>query len=220
MGRRIAPVNHVQRTLLFIGLWVDEDPAGGLPPRFAQFPALVASAGLTLTVVHRRELVAEPWLAAPPAGIMLSGSRLNLGEDCALSDFPAVTTLLDRLPQVPVLGLCFGHQFLAYHAGGRLERGDTYRKDNDWPVRHNHAHPAFAGLPDPCPFAENHGQRVAHPGRDYRIIATSADGIEAIMHERLPRLGTQFHPEYFPQQATPHGRIFLENWLRLLSAHR
>lgn len=205
------------RTVLFIGLWVDEDPAGGLPPRFAQFPAVATEAGCTLTTVHRRDLVAAPWLATPPAGIILSGSRLNLGEDCQLSDFPAVTTLLDRLPQVPVLGFCFGHQFLAYQAGGRLERMEAYRKDADWPVRHNHAHGIFAGLPDPCPFAENHGQRVVHPGRDYRIIATSGDGIEAILHERLPRLGVQFHPEYFPDQAVPHGRTVLGNWFRSLA---
>lgn len=202
------------RTVLFIGLWVDDATTGGLPSRFAGLPAVAAGEGLGLTTIHNRELETAPWLAAPPAGIILSGSRLNLGEDCALSDFPAITTLLDRLSQVPVLGICFGHQFLAHHAGGRLERCEAHRKTVDWPVRHNHAHAVFEHLPDPCPFAENHGQRVAHPGRDYRILATSEDGIEAIIHERLPRIGTQFHPEYFADQAVPHGRTFLANWFR------
>ncbi len=204
------------RTVLFIGLWVDEDPDGGLPPRFAQFPDVAAEAGLELVLIHRHNLDAVPWIADPPAGIILSGSVLNLGENCELSDFPQITALLDRLPQVPVLGFCFGHQFLARHAGGRLERMPAYRQDPDWPVRHHHAHAVFAGLPDPCPFPENHGQRVAHPGHGYRIIATSDDGIECIVHERLPRIGTQFHPEYFPRQAVPHGRTFLGNWFRSL----
>jgi len=203
--------------VLMIGLWVDDDPRGGLPPRAARLGDVAAESGYDLQVEHRTLCEAAPWIATPPAGIILSGSRLNLGETCEIADFPQVTALLAALPQVPVLGICFGHQFLAYAAGGRLERFGIQRRETDWPVAWSGAHPVQAGLPDPCPFGENHGQKVADPGRDYEVIATSADGIEAIAHRELPRLGVQFHPEYFPEQREPYGRRFLANWFSSLS---
>jgi len=198
--------------MLLIGFWVD-DPIDGPPPsRFAHLPALVAEHGHELITVHRTRLAAEPWLSVPPAAIVLSGSRLCLGEDCALTDFPIVEHLLDALPRVPVLGICFGHQYLNHRAGGRLERFGLYRDDHDHPVRH-HGHGLFAGLPDPCPLAESHVQRVTVPGDGYRVIAESVDGIEAVAHDHLPRLGVQFHPEYWPRQRAPHGERVLRNWL-------
>jgi GMP synthase-like glutamine amidotransferase len=203
--------------ILLVGLWVDEVPAGCMPVRIEPLGMVAAEMGFRIEVIHRRDLDAKPWLADPPAGMVLSGSRLHLGEDCTLADFPALTALLDGLPQVPVLGLCFGHQFLNVHAGGRLDRFGKARRDADWPVRRCAEHAVFTGLPDPCPFGENHVQRVVEPGRGYRIIATSDDGIEAVAHDTLPRLGVQFHPEYFPEQAVPHGRVFLGNWFRSLN---
>jgi GMP synthase (glutamine-hydrolysing) len=129
--------------------------------------------------------------------------------------------LLEGLSRVPTLGICFGCQLFAYADGGSLDRFGTARRTADWPVSHPvdrrfTDHPLFTGLPDPCPLGENHCQRVLDPGPNYRVIARSDDGIEAIAHVALPRLGVQFHPEYFPEQAVPHGRRVLENWLALL----
>jgi para-aminobenzoate synthetase len=202
--------------VLLVGLWLDAPPAGALPARAAGLGAVAVDSGYALAVVPRAQLDVPAWLAVPPAGIILSGSGRNLGEDCTLADFPEVCSLLDALPQVPVLGICFGHQFLAVHAGGWLERMEQARRISDWPVRWTGAHAVSAGLPQPCAFCENHVQRVADPGRGFRVIATSDDGIEAMAHEALPRLGVQFHPEYFPEQVQPQGRNFLGNWFRSL----
>ena len=205
------------RTVVVVALWVDEPPPGELPPRALGLKNVACDHGFRLAVIPHRTLDVTRWLAAPPAGLILSGSRLHLGEDCTPEDFPETCAWLDQLPQVPVLGICFGHQFLAYGAGGRLERLAFSRSAVDWPVRHEHAHPVFAQLPDPCSFAENHRQRVAEVGRGFRVIAASDDGIEAMAHDSLPRLGVQFHPEYFPEQARPYGRIFLNNWFHSLA---
>jgi GMP synthase-like glutamine amidotransferase len=205
------------RPVLLVGLWVDEDPAGGWLPKAAGVGEVAVAAGYDLQVIHHTHLDPKPWLAEPPAGIILSGSRLNLGEDCELNDFPALCALLDGLPQVPVLGICFGHQFLAYQAGGRLGFLTERRQTSDWPVSVDKPGPLFAGLLDPCPMGENHRQVVLDPGRDFRVVARSTDGIEAIVHATLPWVGVQFHPEYFPAQAVPHGRTFLDNWFRSLT---
>ncbi len=203
--------------VLLIGLWVYRDPAGDVPPRFHHLPKLFAAHGLELVTTHRTELAVDPWLAEPPVGMILSGSRHNLGEDCTLADFPEVNALLAGLPQVPVLGICFGHQFLALANGGRLGRFGRDRVDNDHPVTPLMPHPLFADLPRPVPLAENHGMRVADPGPDFTVVAESDDGIEAIAHRSLPRLGVQFHPEYYPRQQAPEmGKQVLENWIGLI----
>lgn len=205
------------RRVLLVGLWVDRDPEGDVPPRFRHLPELFAARGLELHTVHRSELDAASWIAAPPAGMILSGSRHNIGEDCTVADFPELNRLLADLPRVPVLGICFGHQFLAAHNGGRLGRCGRYREDNDFPITPVGEHPLFAGLPRPVPLPENHGMRVVDPGPGYDLIAASPDGIEGMAHSELPRIGVQFHPEYYPRQRQPEvGRQVLENWMRLL----
>lgn len=205
------------RRVLLVGLWVDRDPEGDVPPRFRHLPELFAARGLELATIHRSELDTAPWLATPPAGMILSGSRHNIGEDCSVSDFPEVDRLLKGLPQVPVLGICFGHQFLAAHNGGTLGRFGRYREDNDFPITPVGDHPLFANLPRPAPLPENHGMRVVDPGPDYDLIAASPDGVEGIAHRQLPRIGVQFHPEYYPRQQHPQvGRQVLENWIGLL----
>ena len=203
------------RVVLLVGMWVDEHPEGGLPPRAAHLTELFATHGCTVVTSHRTHLDSATWLAAPPAGIVISGSALNLGENCELADFSAVEALLTGLPQTPLLGICFGHQYLAYRNGGRLGRLVQRRETPDHPIATTQ-HPLFAGLPQPAALAENHGQVVEQVGRDQRVIATSADGIEALAHTDRPWLGVQFHPEYYPRQAVPYGRALLANWLTTL----
>ena len=205
------------RRVLLVGLWVDRDPEGDVPPRFRHLPELFAARGLALQTIHRSQLDPAPWIAAPPSGMILSGSRHNLGEDCQVGDFPETNRLLAALPQVPVLGICFGHQFLAIHNGGSLGRFGRERADDDFPVTPLGEHPLFAGLPRPVSLPENHVMRVVDPGPGYDLIATSPDGIEGIAHRELPRIGVQFHPEYYVRQRHPdHGRKVLENWIGLL----
>ena len=205
------------RRVLLVGLWVDRDLDGDVPQRFRHLPELFVSRGLELSTVHRTELDTATWIAAPPVGMIFSGSRSNLGEDCSVADYPELNRLLAELPQVPVLGICFGHQFLAAHNGGTLGRCGHTREDNDFAITPIGEHPLFDGLPRPVPLAENHGMRVVDPGPGYELIATSPDGIEGMVHCELPRIGVQFHPEYYPRQRhSQAGRRVLENWIGLL----
>lgn len=206
------------RRVLLVGLWVDRDPEGDVPQRFRHLPELFRERGYELHTIHRTELDPAQWVAEPPAGLILSGSRHNLGEDCTVADFPETVRLLTDLPQVPVLGICFGHQFLAAQNGGLLGRFGRYREDNDFPITPVCDHPLFADLPRPTPLPENHGMRVVDPGPGYDVIAASPDGIEGMAHRELPRIGVQFHPEYYPRQRNPDvGRQVLVNWIAQLA---
>ncbi len=211
-------------TVAFIDLWPEVAKRGYWKKPFAAVPAAVVAAGYTAVVHHFTRLDVRAMTAEPPTGIILSGSRSNLLEDpsldprngVALSAFASLTTVLERLPQVPVLGICFGLQYLMVAAGGTLTRLPTERRDPTWAIRILERDPLFAGLRT-LRCVENHCWRVERPARDYRVVAHSADGIECVRHASLPRVGVQFHPEYHRQPgATKDGERILQNWLRNL----
>jgi GMP synthase (glutamine-hydrolysing) len=207
--------------LLFIDLWPEDEGPGRWKDRFAAVPPAAQRAGLVPLVEHYTRLDPARLTAAPPAGIILSGSRSNLLDDPAedpedgihLSAFAPVTALLARLPRVPVLGICFGFQYLTVAEGGALSRLPRERKDPSWPIEPLEPDPLFAGLPVPrC--VESHRWRVERPAPGWRVVARSADGIEAARHAALPRVGVQFHPEYHRNPgATADGERVLMNWL-------
>ncbi len=211
-------------TVAFIDLWPEVAKRGYWKKRFAAVPAAVIAAGYTAVVHHFTRLDVRAMTAEPPTGIILSGSRSNLLEDpsldprngVALSAFTSLTTVLERRPQVPVLGICFGLQYLMFAAGGTLARLPTERRDPAWAIRILERDPLFTGLRAPrC--VESHCWRVERPARGYRVVARSADGIETVRHASLPRVGVQFHPEYYRQPgATNDGERILQNWLHSL----
>lgn len=203
-------------TVLFIDCWPAPTDDGDWRDRFLPLPPVAADCGVTLVLRHHLDLPSD---LAEPDGIILSGSAANLHhqvpfddkDGCTLEAYAALVALLDRMPTVPVLGLCFGHQFLAFAAGGTLGRLPHYRNSPDYPLHFHSQHPLIADLVEPT-FVESHQMVVLDPGPDYQVLAESEDGIEAISHVRLPRVGVQFHPEYYARQAVPHGRQVLVNW--------
>lgn len=207
--------------LVFIDLWPEVDQPGQWKNRFAAVPVALERAGFAPVVHHYTRLDLRDLTTAPPAGIILSGSRSNLLDDptedprdgIALSAFAAVTDLLARVPQVPVLGICFGFQYLMVAAGGTLTSLPTMRRHSAWAIEPLELDPLFVGLPTPrC--VENHIWCVERPAPDYRVVARSTDGIEAARHVDLPRVGVQFHPEYHLNPgATADGERVLMNWL-------
>lgn len=211
-------------SVTFIDLWPEIAKRGYWKKRFAAVPAAIVSAGYRAVVHHYTRLDVRAMTAEPPAGIILSGSRSNLLDDpsldpqngVALSAFAILTELLKKLPQVPVLGICFGLQYLMFSTGGTLARLPTERRTPAWAITLLERDPLFTGLRAPrC--VESHGWRVDRPAKGYRVMARSADGIEGVRHATLPRVGVQFHPEYHRQLgATKDGERILQNWLRSL----
>jgi GMP synthase-like glutamine amidotransferase len=155
-----------------------------------------------------------------PDALVLSGSRSNLVRDPAedpvdgisLSAFAGLTAALAAWPRIPVLGICFGHQYLNVAAGGAVAFMAGTRDDPAWAISAE-GDSIFAGLAAPR-LVESHSQVVAVAGADYRVIARSPDGIEGVRHRELPRVGVQFHPEYHTRPgATADGRAVFANWL-------
>jgi anthranilate synthase/aminodeoxychorismate synthase-like glutamine amidotransferase len=124
--------------------------------------------------------------------------------------------LLRRLPdEMPLLGVCLGHQGLVERYGGAIERDPVPVHGRSSPVRHA-GEGLFAGLPETFEAARYHSLRARRETlpKELRLTAWTEEGlVMAVQHESLPRFGVQFHPESI---LTPDGETILANFLRVL----
>ena len=127
----------------------------------------------------------------------------------------ATVAWLATRPEIPVLGVCLGHQALVAAAGGTIRRAVTPVHGRPWPIRLL-PDPLFDGLPSRFIAARYHSLVVDDLPADFSVIATALDGkqeqIMAIRHRRLPQIGLQFHPESVltPLGKTLLGRVLVE----------
>jgi anthranilate synthase component 2 len=118
---------------------------------------------------------------------------------------------------VPILGVCLGHQSLGQAFGGEVVRAKTIMHGKTSPIRHAEQG-VFAGLPDPFEATRYHSlvvRRETLPDcLEITAWTATADGdIDEIMglrHKTLPVEGVQFHPESI---LTEHGHDLLRNFL-------
>lgn len=133
---------------------------------------------------------------------------------------PATTGLtqavLKRCPEdLPILGVCLGHQVLAYHFGGTIERAREPRHGKSSMITHN-GHTMFDGLPSPFEAGRYHALITQKLPPELEVTATSGLGeVMAFAHRTRPIFGLQFHPE---SVLTPQGRLMIDNFLRLTTA--
>jgi anthranilate synthase component 2 len=117
----------------------------------------------------------------------------------------------------PLLGICLGHQAIAQHFGGRIERAAMPVHGKTASVAHDGSG-VFAGLPTPFTAARYHSLAVA-PGSvpDALVInATATDAtVQGLRHRDLPIHGVQFHPE---SVASEHGLQLIANFVAMTRA--
>jgi len=120
--------------------------------------------------------------------------------------------------QVPVLGVCLGHQGIAEAFGGKVVRATRLMHGKTCAVEHEDDG-LFEGVPSPFTAMRYHSL-VAERGslpEDLVITAWSKDQarkteIMAVKHRRYPVYGVQFHPESI---GTADGKQLLRNFLRI-----
>ena len=122
-----------------------------------------------------------------------------------------------RRAEVPVLGVCLGHQELAYVSGGTIEHAREVMHGRLSPVRHDMS-TLFAGIPQGFLAVRYHSLVVGAVPRELRVTAWTPDGvIMALEHRARPLFGVQFHPE---SVSTRYGRALLENFRDLTPRRR
>ena len=98
--------------------------------------------------------------------------------------------------QLPILGICLGHQCIGEAFGGRTVRAREPMHGRSSPITHDRAG-LFSGLPNPLRVGRYHSLAIEVPaGTPLRVTARSEGGdVMAIEHADHPTFGVQFHPE-------------------------
>ena len=126
-------------------------------------------------------------------GVVLSGGALSLeGTDAPLG---RVGDWIDRV-EVPVLGICVGHQYLARHFGGVVTRAKTPEFGRVTLTLEAQGYKLLGDLPGSLQVWESHNDEVLHPPPGWRRLGYSPTcHVEAMAHPARPIWGVQFHPE-------------------------
>jgi GMP synthase (glutamine-hydrolysing) len=153
----------------------------------------------------------ERVLAEKPQALILSGGPNSVFDPQAPRPDPRVLEL-----GLPVLGICYGMQYLAQHFGGRVERGG--RREYGKALLLEAKGPLFRGLTPPLQVWMSHSDYVAELPPGFTSVArTEENPVAALMSEDGRYLGVQFHPEV---RHTPEGMAMLENFLELAGVRR
>lgn len=133
----------------------------------------------------------------------------------------------------PVLDICKGMQLINIYFGGSINQSlpeknmhtpsPQYGKDVYHPVTNVAGSPFFDWWGHSCIVNSYHHQCITTPGKGLKIFQTAPDGVaEGFLHETLPVLGVQWHPERIPvgNQKMAYGKALFTHFFRECLANR
>lgn len=168
--------------------------------------------GAEVRVERNDALSATEAVASGAKGVLISPGPCTPNE--AGISLDVVAACADA--EMPLLGVCLGHQSIGQHFGGTVVRGGLMHGKTS-PVTHDGSG-VFADLPSPFIATRYHSLIVEDIPAVLEINATSEtpglDGtaVMGFRHTSLPIHGVQFHPE---SVATEHGHALLANFMEL-----
>jgi len=153
--------------------------------------------------------------------IDVAGIRARRPDGLVLSPGPCtpdqagvtLAAIREMAGDLPILGVCLGHQAIGQAFGGRVVRNFRIVHGKASPVLHGGAG-IYAGVPSPFLAGRYHSlvvERATLPAA-LRVTSWTEEGeIMGLRHEVLDVEGVQFHPESI---LTEPGKTLLGNWLR------
>jgi anthranilate synthase component 2 len=167
------------------------------------------------TLVRRNDaLSVEEALGLRPQAVLLSPGP------CTPNEAGICLDLLAAAPaDLPILGVCLGHQAIGQSFGGRVERAQSLMHGKTSLIHHADKG-VFRGLPNPFTGARYHSLAVPRASLPdvLEVTAWTEDGeVMGLQHKSRPVHGVQFHPESI---ATEGGHALLANFLELAGAGR
>jgi GMP synthase (glutamine-hydrolysing) len=146
-------------------------------------------------------------------GVILSGSPFSVNDNEAFK--PDLSGIKGKYP---LLGICYGAQYLAYISGGKVEKGDSreYGRAMLTPVDKEDL--LMKNIPDHSQVWMSHGDTITIIPDHFKIIAHTKDvKCAAYRIEKEKTWSVQFHPEVFH---TEIGTTVLDNFLNICGAKK
>ena len=163
------------------------------------------------TIVHRNNAISvDEAIDCNPRGIVLSPGPC--GPDKAGICPNLVLAACKR--SIPLLGVCLGHQSIAYALGGRIVQHDHIVHGKTSTIMHDNTG-LFSQLPPQFTATRYHSLVIERASLPPALIVngwTENKTIMAIMHRTLPVYGVQFHPESIVSE---HGHAILRAFINL-----
>ncbi|MGW5779726.1 aminodeoxychorismate synthase component I [Streptomyces sp. NPDC003863] len=133
------------------------------------------------------------------------------GNPSRAADFGICKEIVESA-DIPLLGVCLGHQGVALLHGGTVARAPEPRHGRTSPVLHDGTG-LFRGIPSPFEVVRYHSLTVTDLPEELEAVAWTADGVlMGLRHRDRPIWGLQFHPESI---LTRHGHELLANFTEL-----
>ena len=150
--------------------------------------------------------------ASDVKGVILSGSPFSVNDKDAFK-----VDLAEIRRKYPVLGICYGAQFLAYSNNGKVEKGDS-REYGRAILTEIGSDPLFKGVSKGSQVWMSHGDTITQLPSNFEVIASTND-VKAAAYkiENEDTWGVQFHPEVFH---TNDGTKLLENFLDICGCQK
>ncbi len=165
--------------------------------------------GAEVKVVRNDEISAQDALAMKPEGIVLSPGP------CTPNEAGICLEVIEKAAgQMPILGVCLGHQAIGQVYGGKIVRAPEPMHGKLSRVHHT-GKSVFRGLNNDFLATRYHSLTIDPPSMPaaLEVTATSEDGvIQGVMHKSHPVHGVQFHPESI---ASENGHALLNNFLQI-----
>ena len=148
-------------------------------------------------------------------GVILSGSPFSVHDPEAFK-----VDLSQFVGRVPVLGICYGAQFISYSNGGKVEKADSREYGRAHLQTVDTTNPLFRGFEPNSQVWMSHGDTITAIPEGYQVIASTADVKYAAYcspaaaspsgDKRGAVFAVQFHPEVFH---TLQGSLLLKNFV-------
>jgi anthranilate synthase component II len=168
---------------------------------------ILGELGADVRVERNDALTAGQALALKPQGIVLSPGPCTPNEAGICLEIIAKAN-----GQVPILGVCLGHQAIGQAYGGQIVRAPEPMHGKLSRMHHT-GKSVFRGLNNDFNATRYHSLTIAPESVPdvLEVTATSEDGvIQGVMHKSHPVHGVQFHPESI---ASENGHALLQNFL-------
>ena len=139
-------------------------------------------------------------------GVILSGSPFSVYDEKAFK-----VDLTNIRGKYPILGICYGAQFMSYTNGGKVEPANTREYGRAHLATFDHQNPLLKGIREHSQVWMSHGDTITAIPDNFEIIAsTDKVAIAAYQAKNEKLWGVQFHPEVFHSE---DGTLLLKNFV-------